>query len=117
MRKYKRYLDDPSVPVPKSTRLDHNKRSATRSNTASHLDSSVGLSTELAMVPPESSASYNKETFARETEATICDYRGALEFSSTNGYAQSEAFPSLESGVENEDTRLSFFLLQVKFYT
>ena len=43
--------------------------------------------------------------------------RGALEFSSTNGYAQSEAFPSLESGVENEDTRLSFFLLQVKFYT
>ena len=117
IRKYKRYLDDPSVPVPKSTRLDHNKRSATRSNTASHLDSSVGLSTELAVVPTESSASHNGETFARETEATICDYKGALEFSSTNGYAQSEAFPSLESGVENEDTRLSFFLLQVKFYT
>ena len=104
--KYKRYLDDPNVPVPKSIILDLNKRSATRSNTASHLDSSVGLFTELAMVSPESSASYNKETFARETEANICDYRGALEFSSTNGYAPSEAFPSLESGVENEDTRL-----------
>ena len=61
IRKYKRYLDDPSVPVPKSTRLDHNKRSATRSNTASHLDSSVGLSTELAVVPTESSASHNGE--------------------------------------------------------
>ena len=53
IRKYKRYLDDPSVPVPKSTRLDRNKRSATRSNKASHLDSSVGLSTELAVVPTE----------------------------------------------------------------
>ena len=61
IRKYKRYLDDPSVPVPKSTRLDRNKRLATRSNTASHLDSSVGLSTELAVVPTESSASHNGE--------------------------------------------------------
>ena len=61
IRKYKRYLDDPSVPVPKSTRLDRNKRSATRSNKASHLDSSVGLSTELAVVPTESSASHNGE--------------------------------------------------------
>ena len=61
IRKYKRYLDDHSVPVPKSTRLDHNKRSATRSNTASHLDSSVGLSTELAVVPTESIASHNGE--------------------------------------------------------
>ena len=109
IRKYKRYLDDHSVPVPKSTRLDHNKRSATRSNTASHLDSSVGLSTELAVVLTESIASHNGETFARETEATICHYNGALEFSSTNGYAQSEAFPSLERGGENEDTRLSFY--------
>ena len=103
IRKYKRYLDDHSVPVPKSTRLDHNKRSATRSNTASHLDSSVGLSTELAVVPTESIASHNGETFARETEATTCDCKGALEFWSTNGYAQSEAFPSLERGGENED--------------
>ena len=70
IRKYEGYLDDPSVPVPKSTRLDRNKRSATRSNTASHLDSSVGLSTELAVVPTESSASHSGETFARETEAT-----------------------------------------------
>ena len=45
IRKHERYQDDPHVPVPKSTRLDLNKRSATRSNTASHLDSSVGLST------------------------------------------------------------------------
>ena len=87
IRKYKRYLDDPSVPVPKSTRLDRNKRLATRSNTASHLDSSVGLSTELAVVPTESSASHSGETFARETEATKCDYKGTLEFTSANGYA------------------------------
>ena len=65
IRKYKRYLDDPIVLIPKSTRLDHNKRSATRSNTASHLDSSVGLSTKLAVVLTESIASHNGETFAR----------------------------------------------------
>ena len=34
-------------------------------------------------VPTESSASHNGETFARETEAIICDHRGSLEFSST----------------------------------
>ena len=56
-----RNTDDHSISVPKSTMLDRNKRSATRSNTASHLDSSVGLSTELAVVPTESSASHNGE--------------------------------------------------------
>ena len=50
-----------------------------------------------------------EKTFARETKATTYDYRGALEFSSANGYAQSEAFPSLERGAEDEDTRLSFY--------
>ena len=109
MRKHKRYLDDPSVPVPKLTRLDRNKRSAARSNTASHLDFLVGLSTELAVVLTELNASHNGETFARKTEATLYDYKGALEFSSTNGHAQSEAFPSLERGGENEDLRLSFY--------
>ena len=90
IRKYKRYLDDPSVPVPKSTKLDRNKRSATRSNTAISIPQSV-VSTELrAVVPTESSASHKGETFVQETEATICDYRGALEFWSTNGYALSE---------------------------
>ena len=74
-----------------------------------HLDSLVGLSTELAVVPTELNASHNGETFARKTEATLCDYKGALEFSSTNGHAQSEAFPSLERGGENEDLRLSFY--------
>ena len=34
IRKYKRYIDNPSVPVPKSTKLDRSKRSATRSNTS-----------------------------------------------------------------------------------
>ena len=116
IRKYKRYLDDPSVPVPKSTRLDHNKRSATRSNTASHLDSSVGLSTELTVVPTESSASHSGETFAQDTEATKCDYKGTLEFTSANGYAQSEAFLSLERGGENEDTRLSFYITSKILY-
>ena len=115
-RKYEGYLDDPSVPVPKSTRLDRNKRSATRSNTASHLDSSVGLSTELTVVPTESSASHSGETFAQDTEATKCDYKGTLEFTSANGYAQSEAFLSLERGGENEDTRLSFYITSKILY-
>ena len=79
IRKYKRYLDEPSVPVPKSTKLDRNKHSATRSNTELR-----------AVVPTESSASHKGETFVQETKATICDYRGALEFWSTNGYALSE---------------------------
>lgn len=55
------------------------------------------------MVPTESSAS---QTFQQEPEATLCTYRGALEFSPTNGYTQSEVLPSLEKGVENEDTRV-----------
>ena len=61
------------------------------------------------MVPTVSSASYQGETFVQETEATIYDYKGALVFWSKNGSALSEAFPSLERGVENEDTRLSFY--------
>ena len=61
------------------------------------------------MVPTESSASHQGETFVQETEATIYDYKGALVFWFTNGSALSEAFPSLERGVENEDTRLSFY--------
>ena len=60
-------------------------------------------------MPTESSASHQGETFVQETEATIYDYKGALVFWSTNGSALSEAFPSLERGVENEDTRLSFY--------
>ena len=43
-----------------------------------------------AVVPTEESASRKGETFVQETEATICDYRGALELWSTNGYALSE---------------------------
>ena len=31
-----------------------------------------------------------EEIFVQETEATICDYRGALERWSTNGYTLSE---------------------------
>ena len=90
IRKYKRYIDDHSVLVPKSTKLDRNKRSATRSKTAISIPQSV-VSTELeAVVPTEESASHKGETFVQETEATICDYRGALELWSTNGYALSE---------------------------
>ena len=101
--------------MPKSTKLDHNKRSTTCSNTAISIPQSV-ISTELkAVVPTESGASYKGETFVQETEATRCDYRGTLEFWSINGYALSEAFRSLERGVENEDTRLSFDT-KVKFY-
>ena len=98
IRKYKRYIDDHSVLVPKSTKLDRNKRSATRSKTAISIPQSV-VSTELkAVVPTRESVSHKWETFVQETEATICDYRGALEFWSTNDYALSEAFPSLERG-------------------
>ena len=43
-----------------------------------------------AVVPTEESASHKGETFVQETEATICDYRGALELWSTNSYALSE---------------------------
>ena len=63
IRKYKRYIDDPSVPVPKSTKLDRSKRSATRSNTAISIPQSV-VSTELeAGVPTEQSASHKGEAF------------------------------------------------------
>ena len=90
IRKYKRYIDDHSVPVLKSTKLDRNKRSATRSNTANSIPRSV-VSTELKeVVPTEESTSRRGETFVQETEATICDYRGPLELWSTNGYALSE---------------------------
>ena len=83
IRKFKRYIDDHCVSVPKSTKLD-------RSNTAISMTQSV-VSTELkAVVPTEESASHKRETFVQETEATICDYRGALELWSTNDYALSE---------------------------
>lgn len=100
VRKYKRYLDNPSVPVPKSTKFDRYKRSATHStaNAAISIPQSV---LGVAVVPTESSAS---QTFVQEPEATVCDDQGALEFLPTNGYTQSEVFPSLESGVDNEGT-------------
>ena len=88
IRNYKRYIDYHSVPVPKSAKLDHNKRSATRSNTAISIPQSVD-STE-AVVPIEESVSYKGETFVQETKTTKCGYRGALELWSTNGYALSE---------------------------
>ena len=102
IRKYKRYLDDPSVPVyPNQKKLGRNKRSGTRFNTAISNPQSVISTEPKAVVPTESSASHKGETFVQETEATKCDYRGALEFWSTDGYVLSEAFPSLERGVEN----------------
>ena len=66
IRKYKRYLDNPSVPVPKSTKLDRNKHSAMHSNTAISIPQSV-IYTALAVVLTESSASHNGETFVQET--------------------------------------------------
>ena len=109
IRKYERYQDDPSVPVPKSTKLDHNKHSATRSKTAISIPQSVD-STELkAVVPTESSASHKGETTVQETEATICDCRLMLKLWFSNGYALSKAFPSLERGTKDKDTRWSFY--------
>ena len=49
IRKYRRYINDHSVPLPKSTKLDRNKRSATRSNIAISIPQSV-VSTELKAV-------------------------------------------------------------------
>ena len=70
IRKYKRYIYDHSVSVPKSTKLDLNKRSATRSKTAISIPQSV-VSTELkAVMPTEESASHKGETFVQETEVT-----------------------------------------------
>lgn len=91
--------------MPKSTKFDRYKRSATCSNTAILIPQSV-VSSDLAAVPTVSSTSHNEETFLKETEATICNYKGALDLSSSNGYASAEAFPSLERGVDDEDTRL-----------
>ena len=108
IRKYKRYLDDPSVPVPKSSKFNHNRCSVTRSNTAISMPQSV-ISTELAVVPTELSTSHNGETFSEETGTTMCNYRGALEFLSTNGYVQSKVFLSFERGFDIKDTRLSFY--------
>ena len=51
IRKYKRYIDDPSVPVPKSTKPDRNKRSAIQSNNPNSIPQSV-VSTELKVVVP-----------------------------------------------------------------
>ncbi|PFX14413.1 hypothetical protein AWC38_SpisGene21430 [Stylophora pistillata] len=70
LRKYKSYPDDHSVPVPKSAKLDRNKRSATRCNTAISIPQSFA-STELAAVPTESSASHNEETIVQEKEAIM----------------------------------------------
>ena len=87
IRKYKRYIDDHSVSVPKSTKLDRNKRSATCSIS---IPQSIVSTEHKAVVPTVESASHKGETFVQETEATICDYRGALELWSTNSYALSE---------------------------
>lgn len=85
---------------PNQQSLTVNKRSATRStaNAAISIPQSV---VDVAVLSTESSAS---QTFVQDQEETMCDYRGASEFSPTNGCTQSEVFPSLESGVENEDT-------------
>ena len=61
IRKYRRYIDDHSVSIPKSTKLDRNKRLATPSKTAISIPQS-NVSTELkAVVPTEESASHKGE--------------------------------------------------------
>ena len=90
IRKYKRYIDDHSVSIPKSTKLDRNKRSATCSKTTISIPQSIVSTEHKAVVPTVESASHKGETFVQETEATICDYRGTLELWSTNSYALSE---------------------------
>ena len=58
IRKYKRYIDEHSVSVSKSTKINRNKRSATCSKTAISIPQSV-VSTELkAVVPTVESAYY-----------------------------------------------------------
>ena len=46
----------------------------------------------------------------------MCNYRGALEFLSTNGYVQSKVFLSFERGLTSK-MQGCHFILQVKFYT
>ena len=116
IRKYKRYLDDPSVPVPKSTRLDHNKRSATRSNTASHLDSSVGLSTELAVVPTESSASHNGENICTRDRSNYMGLQRCTGILVYKWLCTVRSVSELEKGVERTKIQGCHFILQVKFY-
>lgn len=79
-------MDNPSVPEPKSTKFDNNKRSATRSNAAISIPQSF---VDVAVVPTESSAS---QTFVQEPEETMCDYRGAFEISPSNGYTQTRGY-------------------------
>ena len=71
-----------------------NQQSLTLTSVQQHVPkppSQSVVSTELkAVVPTEESASHKGETFVQETEATICNYRGALELWSTNGCALSE---------------------------
>ena len=51
---------------------------------------SLSFPLNLAVVSTDENASLKREMFVQETEATICDYKGALELWSTNGYALSE---------------------------
>ena len=102
IRKYRRYVDDHSVSVPKSTKLDRNKRSATRSKTAILIPQSVVSSELKAVLPTEQRASHKGETFVQETESTICDKRGVLELWSTNGYALSEVYNSFVESWQTE---------------
>ena len=69
IRKYERYIDDHSVPVLKSTKLDRNKRSATRSNTANSIPRSVVSIEPKEVVPTEESTSHRgKHLYKRQKQ-------------------------------------------------
>ena len=62
----------------------------TLNQTAISIPQSVVFTELKAVVLTEERASHKGGIFVKETEATTCDYRGALGLWSMNGYALSE---------------------------
>lgn len=96
IRTYKRYLDDPSLPLPKSTKYDLKKRSA--SNVNCNDLNNVIPSQQAILNHPESSVCDITYTYSQETEAITHDDMGTLEISgsSLDGYAEAETFAEKE---------------------
>ena len=107
IRKNKRYLDDPSVQVPKSTKFDQKKRSTLHSNTVTSIPQSVLFTQQTELIYPESNACSNGDTLVQETEVTTCNYQGTSEMEGSSTDALSQPEMCLEEVVDSKDTGLS----------
>ena len=99
---YKRYLDDPSLPLPKSTKYDLKKRSA--SNVNCNDLNNVIPSQQAILNHPESSVCDITYTYSQETEAITHDDMGTLEISgsSLDGQLNSDGYVEAETFAEKE---------------